>query len=150
MFLFSVAIYASLGLICLYAFRHYGAMRTIGYSSVLLIAAYSSYELAFKLSFLAFGPDYVRYFTSYDIYPSLVFAVSVCTVLAISDIIHLDGRVLSLLLILCATWSMWLISGNFPVNIQVYEANPNYYTLVYNYSTKLLGATLFAFAVRNH
>lgn len=149
-FLFSIAIYSGQGLICLYLFRRSGLTSATGYSSVLLIAAYSSYELAFKLSFLLYGPSYMKYFASYDVYPAFVLVVSILTLLAIRDSLNLNRPFLVVLSILILTWILWLITGNFPVSIQAYDADPNYITLLYNYSTKLLASALFIFAARRN
>lgn len=149
-FFFSVAIYLAQGSASLWLFRKSGIALAIGYTSVLLIGAYSTYELAFKLSFLLFGPGYVEYFASYDIYPSLLLAVGIGTLLAIHDSFRLDRSVLVVLSTLIATWILWLMTGNFPFRIQAYEANPNYTTLLYNYATKLLDSAVFLFAAQSN
>jgi hypothetical protein len=149
-FLFSIVIYSGQGLICLYLFGRSGLTSATGYSSVLLVAAYSTYELAFKLSFLLYGPSYMRYFTSYDVYPAFVLIVSILTLLAIRDNLNLNRAFLVVLSILILTWLLWLITGNFPVSIQAYEADPNYTTLLCNYATKLLASALFVFAAKGN
>lgn len=116
MFFFSTGIYSAQGLMVIYSLKGSKLMRAVGCSSVLLVAAYSTYELAFKLSFLVFGADYVKYFVSYEIYPTSVFAVSIATILVVREAFHIDRNFLVVFCLLLATWIVWLFSGSFPVN----------------------------------
>src|SRR5208283_1490810 len=84
-FAFSIIIYALQLAACLYSLRKQKASVNLGLSCLLLAASYSIYELAFKLSFIAYGWAYVNYFLQYDTYPSTVFAVTILSLLAVKD-----------------------------------------------------------------
>lgn len=146
-FLFSVGIYAGQTLALIYVFRRLGLLEAIGHAALFGIASYSSYELAFKLSFLSFGSDRVQYFMNYELYPTAVFIFSIAALLAVKNRLNVRTLVVSLA-VWAIVWVSWLLSGNFPVDVQAYELNPTGLPLLFNFLTKLMLSLAFVVGVR--
>lgn len=141
-FAFSVAIYAAQTLVLVYIYRRLGILEAIGHASLLGFASYSGYELAFKLSFLMFGNDRIRYFLSYDLNQTAIFIFGLASLLAVKD--RINPRAFLLAVTVCgAVWVAWLISGYFPLDVQAYESNPIGPALLFNFVTKLLLSLAF-------
>jgi len=141
-FVFSVLIYTAQTLACVYIFRRLGALGAIGHAALLSFASYSGYELAFKVSFLAFGSSQVDYFMSYDLYPATVFTFALVSLLAIKD--RVNARAFLTILGVCGVvWVGWLLSGAFPTDVQRYELDPAGNALLFNFLTKLLFSLAF-------
>jgi hypothetical protein len=95
------------------------------------------YELAFKLSFIAYGWAYVNYFLQYDTYQSTVFAVTILSLLAVKDRFRITQAV-PFFVVAGYVWVLWFLTGYFPANVQSYEQTPTLLPLLYNLITKAL------------
>lgn len=144
---FSVLIYVGQTLALFYLFRRLGVQEAIGHAALLGIASYSGYELAFKLSFLPFGSDRVAYFMNYDLYPTALFIFGIAAVLAVRKRLNIRAFELSLIA-WAVVWIVWLLSGNFPLDVQAYELNPTGLPLLFNFLTKLILSLAFVVGVR--
>ena len=136
-FAFSIVIYALQFSASLYSQRKQKASMNLGLSCLLLVVSYSIYELAFKVSFLAYGGAYVNYFLKYDTYQSTVFAVTILSLLAVKDHFR-TTRAAPFLGAAFLVWVLWLSTGYFQVNVQSFEQTPTLIPLLYNATTKSL------------
>jgi hypothetical protein len=136
-FAFSIIIYALQFAPCLYSLRKQKASVNVGLSCLLLVVSYSMYELAFKLSFIAYGWAYVNYFLQYDTYQSTVFAVTILSLLAVKDRFRITQAV-PFFVVAGYVWVLWFLTGYFPANVQSYEQTPTLLPLLYNLITKAL------------
>ena len=139
-FAFSIIIYALQFAACLYSLRKQKASVNVGLSCLLLAVSYSLYELAFKLSFIAYGRAYVNYFLQYDTYQSVVFAVTILSLLAVKDRFRIMQAV-PFFVVASYVWVLWFSAGFFPANVQSYEQTPTLIPLLYNAATKALVST---------
>ncbi len=142
-FLFSMVTYVTQTLYLIHLFRYEGLQKALGKAALLVVGSYSAYELAFKLSFLAFGYDYIRYFINYDLYPTAVFIFSILAVLGIIDDRVSPRRFVYFATLSAVLWAIWLISGYFPVDMRSYEANPSIIAVLFNLLTKVFVSLAF-------
>lgn len=136
-FAFSIIIYALQFATCLYTLRKQETSVNLGLSCLLLAISYSTYELAFKLSFIAYGWANVNYFLQYDTYPSTIFAVTILSLLAVKDRFRTTQAV-PFFVVAGYVWALWFLTGYFPANVQSYEQTPTLIPLLYNLVTKAL------------
>jgi hypothetical protein len=148
-FMFSIVIYIVQTLAVIYLYRKLSYFQTVGVAALFVISSYSSYELAFKLSFLLFGRDRVDYFLNYDLYPTALLLFGVVAILAVRN--RLNFRYLVLFLaVFVVVWVTWIASGNYPLDVQAFEADPNGIPLLFNFVTKAcMSLTFVAAATRN-
>ena len=136
-FAFSIIIYALQFATCLYTLRKQETSVNLGLSCLLLAISYSIYELAFKLSFIAYGWANVHYFLQYDTYQSTIFAVTILSLLAVKDRFRIMQAV-PFFVVAGYVWVLWFLTGYFPANVQSYEQTPTLIPLLYNLVTKAL------------
>ena len=136
-FAFSIIIYALQFVASLYSLRKQKASVNLGLSCLLLAVSYSMYELAFKLSFIAYGWANVNYFLQYDTYQSTVFAVTILSLLAVKDRFRIS-QAAPFFIVAGFVWLLWFLTGYFPANVQSYEQTPTLIPLLYNLVTKAL------------
>ena len=136
-FAFSIIIYALQFATSIYSQRKEKTSVNLGLSCLLLAVSYSVYELAFKLSFIAYGWAYVSYFLQYDTYQSTVFAVTILSLLAVKDRFRMS-QAAPFFIVAGFVWVLWFLTGYFPANVQSYEQTPTLIPLLYNLVTKAL------------
>jgi len=148
-FAFSVAIYLAQFVISMHILRQVRLSVRIGLSCLLLIASYSLYELAFKLSFLVYGGPHISYFLQFDLLPSGLLAVTVLSLLAVKERFTF-ARAGTLLAIAGLVWVVWFLSGSFPLYVQTYEQEPTLLALIFNILTKSLVSVGMLEGLRPH
>ncbi len=146
-FLSSIFIYGGQWLTSNFLFRDVRLSLRLGYSSVLLIVSYATFELLFKLSFLLFGSSHFAYFLRYELYPTALFLAMIATALALADRLQKSRKFLLTLLVTSFTWAIWLVTS-FPVEIQVYETNPSGLPLIFDFTAKLLTSLMLLTAIK--